>query len=287
MRAILYLLACFCLCSSRGEAEDCSRIVSTAPSVSEVIATLGLRNNIVGVTRFDPLLRAESSGITKLREIGGFLDLNRELVTSLNSSLVLGLDESQEILRSLSRLGQRVELFDHRSLLGINQSVVRLGKLCGKTQFADTWGEGVATLIRRLKQQLNRSLSASARRGVVVISSGGGTGFYLSGGDGYYSHLLIQLGLDNVYSKRTQAMGDISAEGIIALAPQFIIEIVEPGSLPSLEGYLSSSLGSLSQRVPAIREGKIVSIGDQYASIPGPISYPLLAQSIAKNLLGK
>lgn len=286
-QVILGLLACLYIGSSKADAEECSRIISTAPSLSEMVTTLGLRDHLIGVSRFDPLANDKGVGIKKIQEIGGLLDLNSELIISLNPSLILGLDESQDRLRSVSQLGKRVELFDHRSLLGINHSIDRLGVMCGKTPLANSWRQGVSAVLGQLKQQINKMVPPSDRSGIVIISSGGGAGFYLSGTDGYYSYLLGELGLHSSYNNMTQAMGDISAEGLLALAPKFIIEIIEPGSQPSLSGYLSSSLGSLSQKVPALRDNKIVVISDDYASIPGPISYPLLAQKIAKNLLGK
>jgi len=260
------------------DAADCSRLVTLSPSLSEVVTTLGLQERLVGVSRFDPLLKGERTAARDLRQVGGFLDLNREVLITLKPSLVLGLNESQEMLRPVVRMGQQVEFFNHSSLEGINESVKKLGELCGVRQQAESLLSRVALELSELRQQSLKDVPPNQRRGIIVISSSGGAGFYVSGSDGYYSRLLDELGLENIYTQKTRVLGDLSAEGIIGMSPSFIIEIVEPGSAPSLTDYLATHLG---QQVPAFREGRIFSISEEYVGIPGPISYPKLAGKIA------
>lgn len=262
-------------------AGDCSSLVTISPSLTEVVSTLGLQDRLVGVSRFDALLKSDLQDSRNLSQIGGFLDLNRELLIALQPSIILGLNESQEMLRPVARMGQRVELFDHSSLEGINQSVKEVAELCAMVQMADSWLAKTAQGLSELRKQSLRDIPPEQRRGIVVISSSGGAGFYLSGSDGYYSQLLDELGLENIYNQQTRIMGDVSAEGIIAMAPHFIIEIVEPGSAPSLTKYLTEHLG---RQIPAFREGRVFSISDEYAGIPGPLSYPKLAERIANKI---
>jgi iron complex transport system substrate-binding protein len=262
-------------------AADCSRLVTISPSLTEVVITLGLQDRLVGVSRFDSLLKSDLQASRNLSQIGGFLDLNRELLIALKPSIILGLKESQEMLRPVARMGQRVELFDHSSLEGINQSVKEVAELCAMVQMADSWLAKTAQGLSELRKQSLREITSEQRRGIVVISSSGGAGFYLSGSDGYYSQLLEELGLENIYNQQTRFMGDVSAEGIIAMAPHFIIEIIEPGSAPSLANYLTKHLGP---QIPAFREGRVFSISDDYAGIPGPLSYPKLAERIANKI---
>ena len=72
-----------------------ARIVSLAPSITEILFALELEEQIVGVTRFCDY-PAAASGIAK---IGGFSDPNFEAIVALKPSIVFGMSEHQALGR--------------------------------------------------------------------------------------------------------------------------------------------------------------------------------------------
>src|SRR5690606_17941429 len=89
---------------------DCARIVSLAPSITETIYDLSLGSNLVGVTRFCKYPKEA----TLLPQIGGLLDPNIEAIVSLRPTLVVVLTEQSDIANRLKQLGLKTISVEHR-----------------------------------------------------------------------------------------------------------------------------------------------------------------------------
>ena len=85
--------------------EKTQRIVSLAPSLTELVFAMGAGNRIVGVTRFDNY----PPEVSKLPKVGGFIDPNIEAVVELKPDLVLALPNSggRSRVETMARLGKK------------------------------------------------------------------------------------------------------------------------------------------------------------------------------------
>jgi ABC-type Fe3+-hydroxamate transport system substrate-binding protein len=92
------------------------------------------------------------------------------------------------------------------------------------------------------------------------------------------------LGMENVNTDPTVAVPMLSAEGFMALAPEAIVEIVNVDD-PALQGS-PSAVWNRFPKVPAVKNSRVFTLSDDYASIPGP-RYILLAEKLAGLLEGK
>jgi iron complex transport system substrate-binding protein len=277
MRVLLLVLALLCAHIARAEESRCARIVSMAPSVTEVVFDLGLGDRLVGVTRF---CRYPPEA-ARVRSIGGFFDVSLENLVSLKPTLVVGLRENQEVERNLRSFKIPMLVVDHTSLAGIKASYEAVGRACGVEELAKAKLQSFAEREERVRTL--RHGAAPLRTLVVVGRTHEGSdasGVYVSGSDGFYADLLPLLGLTNVNKDPTISLPLLSAEGITALSPEVIVEIVNRDDVVKED---AAAMWTRYSSVPAVRDGRVFVLSEDYASIPGP-RYILLAELLAQKV---
>jgi iron complex transport system substrate-binding protein len=275
---LLTLIATLIAVPCSAEVDQCARIVSLSPSITEVIFELGLGSKLVGVTRYCRY-PAEAQSIAK---VGGFYDMSIENIISLKPTQVFGLRENEEIRESLRKFGLPTSEVDHTTVEGIKRSISTIGEVCGVSSRAR---EKLATLEERERALRARRASAPLYRTLVVVGrmheGESLSGIYISGKDGFYTGVIELLGMKNVNTDPTVAVPMLSAEGFMALAPEAIVEIVNVDD-PALKGA-PSAVWNRFPKVPAVKNSRIFTLSDDFASIPGP-RYIDLAEKLASLL---
>lgn len=278
----------------RSEPSSCARIVSLAPSITEVLSRVGLEPQLVGVSRY---CRTETS----VQRVGAFLDPNLEQIVALGPSIVFLLAEQQDFARSLAALNMRAELVDHRSVDGIVASIKHVGELCAVSAEASALSAKLAKTISQARAH------PYARRARVLIVLGGEsfdgslTQIFVSGNDGFYDQLVSLAGGENVFHSRTVAVPTLSREGLYALDPEVIFYIASElpsdreGKHAGLDQDSSDSAARAAHehdllrsrilqgwsrfpRLKAVRDDRIFVFSGPEASIPGPQFVELLEQ---------
>lgn len=283
MIRLFLLIAFFIVHVSTGKADQprttrCERIVSLAPSITEILFSVGLGPNVVGVTKYCRFPKEASSKPV----IGGFLDINSELVFSTRPSVVFALRESESAVQTLKRLGLQVVILNHDSLSGIKESIVRVGDECGESIQAT---QLVASLEQEEKNLAVKVPEGGTLNALVVVgrtSEGRKTsGVYVSGRDGFYSEILTLLKIENVNKRQTVAMPTISIEGIAQLNPDIVIEIVNIDD--EVENASLSEYWRQFSSIKAVKTNRVFFFSQDFASIPGP-RYIHLAQALAQKV---
>ena len=95
------------------------RIVSLAPSVTEVLFEAGLGARVVGVTSY---CRYPADAL-RIAKVGGYLTPSYEALVALHPDLVVVLPEHEDVEPRITRLGLTALRVDHRSLSGIVDSI--------------------------------------------------------------------------------------------------------------------------------------------------------------------
>ena len=105
------------------------RIVTLAPSLTEIVFFLGLGERLVGVTQFSSY-PPEAEQIPK---VGSYVDLNIERIIDLSPDLVIGtIDGNQpEKLALLEQAGVPVFIVNPRTIRQVIDSLRSVGDLCG------------------------------------------------------------------------------------------------------------------------------------------------------------
>jgi iron complex transport system substrate-binding protein len=243
------------------------RIVSLAPSITETLYALGLGEKVVGVTRYcdyPPEVKAKG-------KVGDYFNPSYEAIVALRPDLVVLLEEDERAKEGLADLGLAVLAVDHKTISGVLESFTTVGKACAC--------EGRAQQLRlTISERIERVKKASGRRPKprVMICIGRPFGdeplrkVSIAGQDGFYNEMLRLAGGVNVYQDRVVKFPEVSAEGILTLDPDVIIDMVPQASddenarAAALKQW--QALGS----VKAVKGGRVYILGGQHLMRPGP-----------------
>ena len=283
--AVTVLMAVFSGCSDRQVAESPrpfvekrqappARIVSLAPSITEILFDLGLGKRVVGVTRYcDYPPEAQEKA-----RVGGYFDVNYEAVLGQEPDLVILLEEHQDARDRLDELGLDTLAVNHSRVEGILRSITTIGDRCGAKENGESLRLSLENRIHRIQehffaQSFSRPAARPKPRVLVAVGrlmdKGAGGEIYISGRDGIYDDLITLAGGVNAYRDETLKFPAISDEGLIRIDPDLIIEMV-----PDLasEADRESLLGLWRRKtaVRAVREGRVHILGEDYAVVPGP-----------------
>ncbi|MBI3014734.1 MAG: ABC transporter substrate-binding protein [Candidatus Tectomicrobia bacterium] len=258
----------------------CARIVSLAPSITEVLFALGFGDQIVGVSEYT---RYPPEAIGKPR-IGGYINPNYEAIVRLDPTLVVLLGEHWGARKALEELGLRTLLVNHKTVEGILDSMRRLGAACGKERQA---AEVVSRIEERVQSIQERTRGLPRPR--VMISVGRNfsgenlVDVYVSGRDGFYNELLTLAGGVNVYEGETAKLPVLSREGLLHLNPEVIIDMIGDKVNNHIGDEEVLRLWRSVPGIEAVRRGRVYVFHQDYAVIPGP-RFVLLLEDLARTL---
>jgi len=79
-----------------------NKIVSLAPSITEIVFASGFGDKLIGISSFSNYPKIETD---KIQKVGSYLDTNLELIVKLNPDLVLLLPSHSKAKVGLEKLG--------------------------------------------------------------------------------------------------------------------------------------------------------------------------------------
>lgn len=243
------------------------RIVSLAPSVTETLFALGVGERVVGVTRYCDF-PAEAAGRTI---IGGYLDLNFEAVVGLEPDLVIGIRDSADAIERLTRLGLATLEVDQHNVAGILHSIATIGEVCAVGDRAVVLADEVQGRIDEVRR---RTAGGQRPRALVVVDRAAGTGtitaVWAAGPSSFYDELLELAGGDNAIEIDFVVYPEVSAEGLLTIDPDVILEVTAELDNRGLDRQtLRVDWDNLST-LRAVRSGRVYILDQEYMVIPGP-----------------
>ncbi len=194
------------------------RIVSLAPNITTIVFSLGLGEQLVGVTSYcdDP---PEAQLKTR---VGDFIRPNLEMIMSLKPDLILAEDwPSSRAAERLRDLGQTVIEFQNPfSIQEIYQLIESVGRTLGESEKAagliESMTEKVATVRERAR--------ALPGRPTIYIENDVPT--WTIGGPTFTSEAIALCGADNIFADLAHRAPRVSEETIIQRNPDFILSFV-------------------------------------------------------------
>jgi iron complex transport system substrate-binding protein len=257
------LVSCATDNSGRAEVTQYRRIISFAPSITETLFALGMGDRVVGVTRYCnyPLQ------VKNLPKIGDYLNPNYEMILKLKPDLVLLLKQHSSLSEFLTRNRIASRVIENENVNEILQSFTMIGEMCGKTKQADS-------LVASIKAEMS-GVSAPLNRPKILFCIGRdnpGSGriskVYLAGPKSFYSQLMHDAGGENAYADSAFAYPTFSAEGVIRLAPDIIIDVM--ASVSGVPQEKARDDWKELTIVPAVANGLVFCPSGDFMSIPGP-----------------
>ena len=255
------------------------RIISTVPSITEVLFELGLGDRVVGVSDFCNVPEAARS----LPRTGGYLNPNYEAMLELKPDLVIVLAEATDLQERLKSFGFTTLAVNHQSIDGILDSFVQIGNRCG-TASAERACQLQAEINRRLEAISQRVANLERPSVVLTLYFDDGSAMQsttIAGKNPFFERVLELAGGVNAARDSSIAFPTVSREGMIELNPDVIIGIADvKANDPQIVDAFHKNWERFAAQTPAVKNKRMTLIAEDYAMVPGP-RFVLLVEKIA------
>jgi iron complex transport system substrate-binding protein len=238
------------------------RIVSLAPSVTEILFALGSGDSLVGATDhcdFPP-------EALSIQRVGGFGTPNVEKLLALRPDLVIAAGiEREEVAEVLRRSGIRVLDVPIRNFAELFHAIRQIGQAANAAPKAESV---VAHMQAELETIASRDRHAQPGQRPKVFVEIGGRPLMTAGRNSFLDDLITRAGGVNVAHEISQSYTSINPEKVIEWNPDIII--VAPMGRPG------DAAVQLSQRIgwadiSAVKNGRVIDdINPDLLFRPGP-----------------
>ena len=259
--------------------KSCSRIVSLAPSITEILFALGLGDKVIGVSEFSNY-PSQANAIAK---VGGLLNPNYEAIVAAKPDLVIFFENMPGMSDKFDSLKIEGLAVKHDRLDEILDSIQIIGRYCGKSQEADKIVSDIRTKIKSIQRQIT-----GGNMPKVLISLGHDyskdasekpQNIYIAGNDGFYSEMVKLAGGQNAYEGKLP-FPMVNVESIITMNPQIIIDIAPVETRPT-ESEITVKQWKNCDLIDAAKNDRIYVFTEDYTAIPGP-RFILTLEKIAR-----
>ena len=237
------------------------RIISLAPSNTEILFALGLGDKVVGVTDFCNYPEEAKA----IEQVGTYFEPNIEKIFSLSPDLVLAVaDLPEDVIAKLEELGIPAPILNPADLEGILANIQLVGKATGAEKEAEAL---VSEMRGRIAAVTEKASEVEERPRVFCEIDATDPSKPWASGPGSFMDAMIRLsGGTNVAADAESPWPQLSAEEIIAKDPEIII------LADAKYGVTAESVGERPgwEVITAVKEGAIFDIDDDLISRPGP-----------------
>lgn len=194
------------------------RIVSLVPSQTELLATLGLNDEVAGITKF--CIHPDNWFRTKQR-VGGTKNIDMDKIESLKPDLIIGNKEENKE-EQIKELMQRypVWMSDIHNLEDAIDMIKSVGNVVDKS----TQANELVNRIRSNFKKLNAQKTAARKVAYFIWKNP-----YMSvNRNTFINHMLEVCNLENVFKNARNDYPSVSVEEIRNAAPEIIMLSSEP-----------------------------------------------------------
>lgn len=233
------------------------RILSLAPSNTEILFALGAGPRVVGVDRFSdypPEAREKA-------QVGGIVDPSFEKIVALEPDIVFAI-RGKDIVSRLESLGLTVFVLEPRNLAQVYEGIGAIGRIIGSDGKAEEVVSAMQVRVRAVTARVE-DLPPEERPRVFhevwpepLATAGPGT---------FIDDLITLAGGRNIFADAREQWPQVSAEVVVQRDPDVIITSF-PDSVSELEGKKRGGW----QGVAAVQNGRIGLVDQDLIARPGP-----------------
>lgn len=241
--------------------ETPKRVISLAPSNTEIVFALGAGNLLVGVDEYSDYPE-EAKRITR---VGGFANPNIELIVSLKPDLILADDMHRKILDQLAKAGCPVIMLSASSIADVENNI----RLAGKVLRRNAEAESVVSQIEsRLSKVKDRVKAVPEDKRVKVFYEVYSDPIMTVGPKTLIHQLILAAGGRNVAEDAATDYPRYSPEAVVKKNPDVIV-------FPLFHGSESLTVEKVKARpgwsaISAVARNRVYPIDANIISRPGP-----------------
>jgi iron complex transport system substrate-binding protein len=251
-------------------APDGERIVSLAPSVTEILFAIGAGPRVAGVSQFCDYPPAAA----RLPKVGSYVAPNIEAIAGLRPTLVIGPAALSNVraARAFAQMGISTIMIDDDSIAGIEAGIQRVGDRVGRGAEARRVVAGIQAKMAAVEERLR---GVPPRSVLMVV---GHQPMVVVGRATFLGELLALADARNIADATPRPWPRLSLEYVIASGPGVILD-GQMGSDP----HAPDSFWTRYPSIPAVRDGRVFSYPRDPTLHPGPriaLTLELLARLI-------
>jgi iron complex transport system substrate-binding protein len=202
------------------------RLISLAPSITEILCALGMRDRLVGRTPYC----THPPGIESVTEVGALGTINFDKIKVLAPDLVLTTRNSGQTAEGLAKLGIPHAAVPHDTLDQVYTAITRIGELCGRPQTAAMLIASIHRDLDSLQQSVHEMHLPHDR---VLVALGElpvpPAGVWVAGPGSFLDSLLTMAGQTNaVAGVLRSSHGELPLERLATLQIDTILTFGEP-----------------------------------------------------------
>ncbi len=235
-----------------------ARIISLAPSVTEILFALGAGDQVVGVTEY-----CDYPAEAKAKPKVGYTRPNVESLVALRPDLILSPDEflQPDLLLKLEELKIAVIVFRDTSIEDILTHVTTIGRMLDRTAVANTLASDIRQRLADMKARLR---GQPTRRVLYVLNSEP----LMTVGPGSFIHQMLEVaGGVNVAAQSSLPYPRFSLEEVLRQDPEVLLFPVGAfEAVPEEEQRTWRRWTTMS----AVKHGRFVTVPTNLINRPGP-----------------
>ena len=241
------------------------RIVSVAPSITEILFALGAGDQVVGVTTYCNYPEAAKAK----PKIGGYTTPSLETILGLRPDQVIMMKNRPDVAQKLRQAGIDVTELQPENLAGIYESIRTIAEKIG-----------VPARGRSLIQSIEGQLHAIAtEKGdgpkpkvlfIVGRTPGAVSDLIAVGRGSYISELIALAGADNVFADTGVPYPKVNMEDVIRRNPDVIIDMGHNEMVTEKQKQSVKQLWKKYSFLRAVQRDAVFPISADYFVTPGP-----------------
>ncbi|MCA9400406.1 MAG: ABC transporter substrate-binding protein [Candidatus Omnitrophica bacterium] len=245
-----------------------SRIVSLVPAATEILFALGLGEKIKGVSTYCRFPEAA----LKIDHIGDLYRPNLEKMAAINPNLIVVHGSEYQNKFLYRKLNSQVIGYEVHRLSHILDGIKMIGDYVDKRTQAQAIVEDIQLHIEEIQ---TKTQGLRRPRVLLTFMRDWGRGeigeIYIAGQHSYFNEILDIAGGENAYQNNKWITSPvISAEGVLSINPDIIIELVPPETSSKLTREQILKDWDMLPTLKAFQEKQIYLFDAEYAGIPGP-----------------
>jgi iron complex transport system substrate-binding protein len=257
------------------------RIVSVAPSITEILFALGAGDQVVGVTTYCNYPEAAKSR----PKVGGYTTPSLEAILALRPNQVIMMKNRPDVAQKLRQTGIDVTELQPENLAGVYEAIRVISEKIG----VPARGQSLVQSIRKELQDASTKTTNGPKPNVLfIVGRTPGTIADLTGvGPGsFLSELITLAGAENILADAMVAYPKVNMEEVIRRNPDVIIDM---GHLEMVSDSQKQAVKELWRKkypfLQAVQRDRLFAISADYFVTPSP-RVVLAVRDIRKMIAG-